>query len=337
MPTVSIIVPVYNAENYLHKCIDSLLNQNYTDFELILVNDGSKDNSGKICDEYAEKDNRIKVIHKENGGVSSARNRGLDEACGKYIMFCDSDDYVDNQFCCALVNLANNDTDCLIMGGVTLLDESENTVELLCNEYHYEESVSLSNQEFCELYVKLNTNGSFQLMHMPINKLYSRKIIEENALRFDTSITYNEDIIFNLYYLNKTKNVKIFNKSIYYYYTATPDSACKKYINNMIEIYRLKEDILKSAIIDKVSNQKDAKIVWSTFVFNDTNRAINNTLSPANSASKREKIHYCNKLIRDKRFQSSIKHANKNGYNKIYIFLLRFRSYGLIHLLQKIF
>lgn len=94
MAEISIIVPVYQVEKYLVQCIESILAQTFTDFELILVDDGSEDNSGKICDEYAERDSRIKVIHKENGGLSDARNRGMDNATGKYFMFVDSDDYI---------------------------------------------------------------------------------------------------------------------------------------------------------------------------------------------------------------------------------------------------
>ncbi|MBQ7882921.1 MAG: glycosyltransferase, partial [Phascolarctobacterium sp.] len=95
MPKLSIIVPVYKVEQYIHKCVDSILNQSFTDFELILVDDGSPDNCGKICDEYAAKDKRVRVIHKENGGVSQARNLGIDEAKGEYISFIDPDDWVD--------------------------------------------------------------------------------------------------------------------------------------------------------------------------------------------------------------------------------------------------
>ena len=93
-PEISIIIPVYNAEKYLGRCIESVLSQTYRDFELILVDDGSSDSSGQICDAYANKDARIHVIHKENGGVSSARNRGIKEALGEYIMFIDSDDSI---------------------------------------------------------------------------------------------------------------------------------------------------------------------------------------------------------------------------------------------------
>ncbi|MDY3267295.1 MAG: glycosyltransferase [Phocaeicola sp.] len=95
-PLISIIIPVYNAESTLRKCIDSIINQKFTDWELLLVDDGSIDQSAQICDEYADNNSRIKVIHKENGGVSSARNLGLDNSCGEFIMFVDSDDFLVN-------------------------------------------------------------------------------------------------------------------------------------------------------------------------------------------------------------------------------------------------
>ena len=93
-PTISVIAPVYNTEKYLPRCIDSILAQTFTDFELLLIDDGSKDNSGAVCDEYASKDERVRVFHKENGGVSSARNVGLDNAKGEWITFVDSDDWI---------------------------------------------------------------------------------------------------------------------------------------------------------------------------------------------------------------------------------------------------
>ena len=101
---ISVIVPVYNVEKYLNKCIDSIINQTYKNLEIILVDDGSQDSSGKICDEYTKKDNRIKVIHKENGGVSSARNIGLNNATGEWIAFIDADDWVDEEYLQTLFN-----------------------------------------------------------------------------------------------------------------------------------------------------------------------------------------------------------------------------------------
>ncbi|UOK56378.1 glycosyltransferase [Bacillus sp. OVS6] len=105
MPAISIVVPIYNVEKYLHKCIDSILSQNFTDLEIVLVNDGSTDSCGRICDEYSIKDNRVKVIHKKNGGLSDARNTGIEISTGDFIGFVDSDDWVEPNMYETLYNL----------------------------------------------------------------------------------------------------------------------------------------------------------------------------------------------------------------------------------------
>ena len=120
-PSISIIIPVYNVESYLERCVDSVLAQTFEDFEVILVNDGSTDNSPEICDEYLTVDNRIKIIHKDNGGLSSARNSGLDIAKGRYIMFVDSDDWIERNMCQLLYDRIVN-TEC----------------EMICCELFYE-------------------------------------------------------------------------------------------------------------------------------------------------------------------------------------------------------
>ena len=108
MPKISVIVPVYKAEKYICRCVDSILAQTFTDFELLLIDDGSPDNSGAICDEYAASDSRVKVFHKENGGVSSARNVGLDNACGEWITFVDADDWIAETFIAGLYTPITN-------------------------------------------------------------------------------------------------------------------------------------------------------------------------------------------------------------------------------------
>ena len=126
MPKISIIIPIYNLEKYLDKCIKSILNQTFKDFELILVNDGSTDKSGVICDNYKKVDDRIVVIHKENGGTSSARNIGIDIARGKYIGFVDGDDYIhENMYYELYENLIKNNSDISICKFVRVYDNSE--------------------------------------------------------------------------------------------------------------------------------------------------------------------------------------------------------------------
>ena len=117
MPLISVIVPVYKVEPYLRRCVDSIIAQTFTDFELILVDDGSPDNCGAMCDEYAAKDSRIHVIHKENGGLSSARNAGMESASGEYVLFLDGDDHVAPGWCTGFVKLINPDERKLIFGG----------------------------------------------------------------------------------------------------------------------------------------------------------------------------------------------------------------------------
>ena len=117
-PKISIIIPVYNAAKFLHKCINSILAQTFQDFEILLINDGSTDESGAICDRYTLTDNRIRVFHKENGGVSSARNIGLRNACGEWIYFVDSDDTIYNDCLETLISQTSDDVDC-VTGGYT--------------------------------------------------------------------------------------------------------------------------------------------------------------------------------------------------------------------------
>ncbi|MBQ9742156.1 MAG: glycosyltransferase [Ruminococcus sp.] len=335
MAAISIIVPVYNAANYLNKCIDSLLSQTFEDFELILVNDGSKDNSGSICDDYAAKDRRIKVIHKDNGGVSSARNLGLDNAQGRYIMFCDSDDYVYPHFCQALYDAAHNGDDMLVLAGITKILDSGKNSDALCPKYKEGEVVHFSKDEFCDLYVELNQGAAFTLMNMPYNKLFSRRVIEENHIRYNTDIHYNEDFIFNLDYLEKTDKVILYNRSIYNYYLDAPGSLCKRYFKDIINMFRVKEDRVQQVILRNAKDKAGAHKVWCTMVFDDSHRAINNTFSPANPASKKEKVRYCTQLIRSDRFKTALKGTDTRGYNSMYLKALRLGNYNLIMLLKK--
>ena len=143
MPQISIIIPIYNVESYIHRCIDSILAQTYTDFELILVDDGSPDNCGKICDEYAAKDVRIHVIHKENGGpssaggVSKARNTALDAATGEYFCFCDSDDYIQEDYLETLFNtLVETKSDCVSCNCTLVDDVGKKDLDLEVSRIH---------------------------------------------------------------------------------------------------------------------------------------------------------------------------------------------------------
>lgn len=209
---ISVIVPVYNVEKYLNRCVDSIINQTYRDLEIILVDDGSPDNCGKICDEYAALDPRIKVIHKENGGLSDARNAGLDKATGEYIAFVDSDDWVEPETYNMMISaIQKSQSDIAIFGHRIAYEGMSPKTPCYCND------VILDVESLWdEIFGNLN-NAAW-------NKLYKAKLIGE--IRFPMGIIHGEDLIFNLNYLKKCKT-GVINRSQMYNYFSRADSITK--------------------------------------------------------------------------------------------------------------
>ncbi len=204
---VSIIVPIYNVEKYLEKCINSILNQTYKNIEVILVNDGSKDNSGNICEIYAKNDNRIKVIHKENGGLSDARNYGIKASSGKYLCFVDSDDYISNNFVELLLkNLLITDSDICA-----------------CNFYYVDEDNKIWKHRELEYKVYNKSEGIFDILTenqntsiMVWNKLYKADLFKKNHILFDVGKIHEDTfIMYKLY--DKSKKICLIENHLYYY------------------------------------------------------------------------------------------------------------------------
>ena len=230
MPTFSIIVPVYNTEQFLDKCVSSILAQTYNDFELILVDDGSPDSCPQMCDKYAQNDSRIKVIHKKNGGVSSARNCGIDAAKGTYLWFVDSDDYIEPVSLQRLFEVQNS---------------------------HNAELYVFNNRSVCELSTE-NINDFFRKYYFtyalgfePWNKFYKRDIIKANNLLFDTQEKIGEDLLFNINYykavLSNGKKDIYFIGEDYYHYVERDNSAMNAASKGRIyQQLRLFDKILKS-------------------------------------------------------------------------------------------
>ena len=208
-PMVSIIVPIYNAEQYLRRCVDSILNQEYTDFELLLVNDGSTDASGDICEEYGDRDPRVIVIQKENTGVSDSRNRALDRARGKYLQFLDSDDWI-TQDATRLFVRAAEEYGC----DMVISDFYRVVGERLSPKGDIEEEGVLTREEFAAHMMENPADFYYGVLW---NKLYRRDIVEEHKLRMDTDISWCEDFMFNLEYIRYAKVFYALHAPIYYY------------------------------------------------------------------------------------------------------------------------
>ena len=245
-PSISVIVPVYNVEKYIRRCIDSILHQTYRNLEIILINDGSTDSSGEICDEYTVIDSRVKVIHQKNSGVSQARNIGLDNCTGEFVSFIDSDDYIDiNLFteCYKKIKINNPD---LIDWGILFFNLKGQVQRNVIHELP--KNILIDRQRIVSEIIP-------QLVHtMPMdnlylgswitNKLFRKDIIVNNKIRFNPDIKLWEDGIFTIEYLKYCNNLICLDNS-YYYYRDTPNSLSTKndsnlynYVINIYEKYR---------------------------------------------------------------------------------------------------
>lgn len=229
MKKISVIVPIYNSEKYISECIESVLNQTYKNFELLLVDDGSKDSSGDICRKYEKQDDRIKYIYKENGGVSSARNHGVQIAAGEYIAFVDSDDIVKPEILETLIH-GNSD---FSMCGYELFDDISHTVSSqfscpkLCGNLH-------------DLAQNISDYLSPPYLLGPWVKLFRRDIILDNDVIFPPELSYGEDAIFVFEYLSHCRNVSIYPYIGYSYRRHGEESLSRKFLLNKIDInYRI--------------------------------------------------------------------------------------------------
>ena len=208
-PVVSVIVPVYNAQKSLARCIDSILNQTFKDFELILLDDGSTDTSGEICDRYAEIDERVRVIHKENSGVSDTRNRGLDIAEGKYLQFLDSDDWITPEATGLFVRtVEENQCDMVIADFYRVIGER------VSQKGAIEEDGLMDQVTFAENMLQKPADFYYGVLW---NKLYKREIVESYRLRMDSSVSWCEDFMFNLEYVRHIRSVYALKVPVYYY------------------------------------------------------------------------------------------------------------------------
>lgn len=234
-PLISVIVPVYNTEKYLDQCIQSVLAQTYTNWELLLIDDGSTDSSGAICDKYAAQDSRIRVFHKENGGVSSARNLGLDNAKGEWITFVDSDDWVNANL---YTRLLHDSSGLLIVGAY----KKASQMYILPNE-----KILLDKGE--------NVLNLFMLPHfsVPWGKLYKRSILQKYNIRFDIFLSTHEDTLFVYQYMTYCDSIRM-NSYVGYNYRVVSDGLSSK-------LLELNEIMYGIAAFDKVLQK--AKKMWN--------------------------------------------------------------------------
>jgi len=242
-PQISVIVPVYNVEKYLHKCVDSILAQTLSDIELILVDDGSPDGSGAICDEYAQKDSRVKVIHKPNGGVSSARNAGIDVASGEWICFVDSDDIIEPTYL--------DDFELLTTKADLYLQGYKKIINGEVKEIH--SFSGFQGNRYIEI---LAFTEDERIINSPCFKLYNRDIVHKKKIRFDINTSYGEDHIFSLEYAICVTSAHYSNASGYCYMVNGVESLSHRIIPlKDIVYYSKKSRKIQMLLLSKYRNK----------------------------------------------------------------------------------
>ena len=248
---ISIIVPVYKAEKYLKRCVDSILAQTYTNFELILVDDGSPDTCPAMCDQFAMQDNRIKVIHKKNGGVSSARNEGIKVATSPFITFVDSDDYVTERYVEHLMQ--NEKADYIVSGYLEVKNDGQLTPHTLRKA-----SILIDDIRNVPELINLVPLG------MVWGRRYKKQLIADNNLFFDESMRRGEDVFFNAQYLYFSSLAMVFSVSDYFYVNTS--SSATTHFEPMLFQWSMKSVSAIGEIIG-VNNNTFGQRVWNNAVY----------------------------------------------------------------------
>ena len=306
-PLVSVIVPVYNAQQFLDKCIRSVLNQMYTNWELILVDDGSTDESGKLCDTYAETDIRISCVHKNNGGLSSAREAGIQAMHGEFAMFIDSDDWVDVDALEQCVKIVRKyEVECVCFSYVKEYPNSSLPVHI------YDDSKDFSNGNATDLYRRFWGLLGDELKHPEHGdsmasccmKLYSRKLIKD-AVFFDTKkIGCSEDTLFNIYALKNCTKAFYLDTPLYHYIKQTDGTISSTYRPRLQEQYI---ELFKEFNIAKETLKVDNLCV----------QALNNRIALTIIGIGLNELANPNKKERIKKIRHYIRSDfYKNGYQK---------------------
>ena len=257
MPLISIIIPIYNNEIYLEKCLKSVADQLFTDYEVLMIDDGSNDNSSEICKRFSDSDNRFIYYYKDNGGVSSARNFGIAKAVGKYIAFIDSDDYIDNDYLSSLVKPLEKYDYSIIQSGIKLIRNNKESVLLPSAEFE------TSGKGYCETILKRELQVF--LFQSPTSKLYNKKLLNDTGVIFDEKISISEDCLFNTELLNAgVEKVCFINYAGYNYLqdnsTLTKEKTSFEKVMQSLKV-GIRTAAIRNGLIEKYSLQNDPDVI----------------------------------------------------------------------------
>ena len=293
-PAISIIIPIYNAEKYIEKCIESVFAQTFTDYEIILVNDGSADNSADICKRYRDKDSRITYIEKENGGAGSARNAGMKAAKGRYLAFPDADDSFLPDMYAELFTLADSGDYDMVFSGVNYYRQTGNGEPVYARTDNIE-AVSFHSREECRRHI-MDFFPTTTIFDVPWNKLYKRSIVVENGLCFP-DIRRCQDATFNIDFFNCINSVAALDKAYYNYMENTVEDVQRKFPKDYINIVNYYYPHLIGILTDWGVYDGDIKQHYDTTYVLSVYHAADRYDNPLWELSKEEQREYISDIL----------------------------------------
>ena len=336
---ISFISPIYNTEKYLRRCIDSVLNSIYKNFELILINDGSTDNSEEVCRYYCEKDCRVKLLTQKNCGVSTARNRGIDISTGEWIVFVDSDDIISYDFFSLITKREYQNQDLLIFDQIRLKENSrrkhyQKGINGICTEHYYKKS---DMNQIIEkmLTARQLTESSKISLYSPYAKAYKKTILEQYSIRFPSDIFISEDKLFNIEYLLNIENC-LYIPEIAYFVRWRSDSAThsfhEKFLANHYIFQRKLERILKRNGIFRELE----KAYYENVLAAMTEVLIYGIFNPNSKNKYLEKCKICHKVRNEQTYKQAIKCNGITGNipRKILLLFLNIECYPMVNLIS---
>lgn len=313
---ISVIVPVFNNEKYIERCLKSICENSYENLEIIVVDDGSSDQSGNICDEYAKKDVRIKVVHQKNQGVSKSRNVGIDLSVGKYISFVDSDDVISKDFYMLMKTGLESDYFDLCMCSVFHITK-ENQRAFECNSFDiYLNEESLAQREW---WYKLNKT---YLLYGPCNKLYKADLIKKNSVSFPIDTSYGEDLLFNFEYLNYCSNIRYLKEPQYFYYKDNENSLSYKYQENrFLNGVRLNKCIKEFSLSHQLGSDKLLMYI-ARRIYDDAYNNLFDFFNEKCQLNLKEKYKNIQMIMKSPDLQQAMQIAEISDYSKFYTILI---------------
>lgn len=323
MAVISVIVPVYNVEKFLPQCIDSIIAQTFEDFDLILVDDGSTDNSGHICDDYAKIDSRLYVVHKKNEGAAVARNIGIENSKTPYITFIDSDDYIDNEYISTLFKKCDGNSVDLVLSGfkrvyVDGTIRNESGISLTC----------INKDEIADCMFDIDQS---RLLNSQCCKIFRTDIIQQNHIRFLPGLSVSEDMIFSFTYFLFCSSICSLDYEGYYYRQTHSASLSKTLFNydvyrqSVSELYRLRNEIVNSF------NIKDNR--YKYFIYNEYLNGTIWSLLPLSLLSKNQRSERISYLLENYPIAEDIKLEIKSFKSQIVYTAIQRKSRHLLNLM----